>query len=600
MWDYPDLVVLGENSLVNYSSRVYSLARPYSHAISATAITVLIVILAFNPITLFANGVTNTLVEGVVMGIDANGQIQEIDTVTPLIAPKFQLTADLLELIYQPMLRINSAGQPEYILASEINPTKEGTAGYDYTIKLRQDVYWHDGSRFNADDVIETFNKIVELNAESLGDLRISANRAEALSQMIIEKIDQYTVRMAIKQTDANSKTLFPNFLELITFRVMPARYLAEITPNTVSSKESFLNRKPLGTGPFKFDTGNNDQIRLRRFDSYYLKKPNIQAIEFKLYKTEDALVNALKNGEVHAFMSNTSKHVRDLERYPKIQEHESNILTTQYWALYFNLNNGTEYLKDVKVRQALAQSINYDYLLQAILGKGERAYGPIAAKSEYFNANAGWLNYDPDAAKTKLKDAGWTLNSAQKLVKDGKELVINIKYVDHFDRERIINSIKQDWESIGIVVQTEPYTLARIKDEFLLSGAFDLIMYGMGTFYDPDRFELFHSNAINFPGLNISGYKSTATTKKIVSRKLVDVPKSDRALEIGRSVLEKNIRQQEYNEFQQLIAADVPAVFLYHPAYNYYAVDTLKGVKLDNVTSIESRFISIADWYLE
>lgn len=604
LWMYPDLILTGDQPLWLKLRNYYNLSRPYSHMFSALIVIIMVIYLAFNPAVLKAGGYTNVLIEGVVMGVNENNEIQSIDTLTPLLAPRFQLNADLQNLIYEPLLRVNSDGGVIFKLAKNIaatvNESGEKLDGISYDISLRSNVLWHDGTRFTADDVIATFNKIVELASPDLGENRVLANRAEALLQMSASKIDDFNLRLSLKGTGTEGvKKLLPNFLELITFKIMPAKYLAEINPLSVVSSDASINRKPIGTGPFKFESSTNTRIVLSRFSNYY--EPflgNLDGIQFSLFKTEDALITSLKNGKIHSFVSNTARHVRDLERYPQILQYRSGVLKNQYWAVYFNTQSTVAYLKDPKVRSALAQAVNYDLLLKSILSRGEKAFGPIPSSSPYFSQTASWPKYDKEAAVNSLKQQGWAYNAAQKLVKDGEPLLINIKYVDNFDRAQVIESLKQDWESIGVTVVAESYPLSEFKGEVLL-GSYDVILYGMSTFIDPDRYELFHSSAIKAPGLNLARYQSAEQVRTIIDRKVVQISRTDRALEVGRSTLDFNLRKAEYDELQGYLAQDQPVIFLYHPLYGYYANSTLTGVDLTSVASIEERFNSITSWLL-
>ena len=595
LWSYPNFLILDDNSLYSYFHQLYYLSRPGSHIVLSILVTISISAIAFNTSIFAGNNENSTLIEGAVMGIEDNGLIQQIDTVNPLIPSKFQLGSDLANMIYEPLIETTSTGI-EYKLASGVAPTKDDKqelTGIDYIFNLRQDVFWHDGNQFTSLDVVATFNKLVEL-----ADAEIAAGRSSALQQMGIVAIDEFTVRIFVEQEPgAKQDQLFPNFLELVSFKILPAKYLDEVNSLTVATDEPQINRRPVGTGPFKFESSEIDQISLKRFDSYYGDKGNIDRIVFKLYKTEDALINALKNGEVHSYASNSTKHIRDLESFPKILQYESDVQYQQYWAIYFNLKDGPDYLKDPVVRKALAKSINYQKLLESILNKGVSSSGPIPAVSEYFFAEGAWPEYSLDEAKQDLLESGWELNGAGKLVKNGASLYINVKYTDHYDRNQVIDSITTDWEQLGATVETEALSLSTIKNDLLIPRLFDTIMYGMNTFIDPDRYELFHSSAIDYPGLNISAYQSTIQTKKIVDRKVVDVPKSDRALEIGRSTIDKNIRSQEYKDFQQLIINDQPVIFLYHPTFTYYASRSLSGIDLEGVDTINNRFKSISNW---
>ena len=596
LWSYPDLLVLGEDSLFSVIKSIYYYGRPYSHIVGSIATIAVVLAASFTP-TFSVSAAQTEFVEGAVMGVEPNGLIQTIDTVTPLIPSKFQLGNDLVNIIYEPLIEVNPDGEVEYKLAKEVRPAKDGKEtldGVQYIFSLRNDAFWHDGSKFTARDVVATFQKIVELSEAQVG-----VNLAGALRQMEVVDLDEYTVRMSVIQ-DPNGETtkLFPNFLELASFKIMPATYLEEINANTVITDEPAINRRPVGTGPFKFERGGTQEISLTKFESYHSSPANFERLKFRLFKTEDALINALKNGEIHSFASNSTKHVRDLEEFPKINQLISDINYQQYWGLYFNLQNGSEYLQDSDVRKALSMAIDYELMLDAIIDRGERTFGPIPKVSEYFNEEALWPQYDPGEAKRLLEDDGWFLNADGIYEKEGQLLEVRVSYSQQYDREQVISSIQKDWELLGVKVVVETVPLNQLKDVYLIPRQFEVLLYGMNTFVDPDRYELFHSTAIDYPGLNISGYKSSGTpTKKIVDKKVVDVPRSDRSLEIGRGTLDEKIRKQEYSDFQNYLVTDQPVIFLYHSTFSYYLSNTVQGVDLPEGGGISNRFANVNNW---
>lgn len=597
LWNYPDILFLDDNSVSREAYKFYNVARPYSHIIFSLFLCVCVALVSSVLANNNINPDQNSLIEGVVMGINEDGGIQTLDTLDPLINTKFQVGEDITNLIYEPLISVTPNGVIKH-LVEDYEASKEGKVeltGMDYIFKLRRDVTWHDGSKFTSADVVATFNKIVELT-----EAELPASKGDALRQMGIAAIDEYTVRIFVTQNAESlgaEKKIFPNFLELVSFKVMPAAYLTEINAANVSTNEPRINRRPIGTGMYQFERVNGQQIRLRVNESFHGHKPQIESLVFQLYKTEDALVNALKNGEIHSFASTTTRQIQDLARFPRIQQYASDINYQQYWSLYFNLKNGPEYLKDKNVRKALAKAIDYELALKAVQGRGERAFGPIPVSDPYFYKDGQWPQYDINGARDLLQNAGWGYNQEGRLEKNGQVLSLTIKYTDHFDRSQIIASITKDWVNLGVDVHIDPLPLNQLKNDSLVPRLFDVLLYGMNTFIDPDRYELFHSSAIEYPGLNISGYQSESTVKKIVDQKLVDVPSTDRNLEIGRSTLDKNVRTSEYKDFQQKLIDEEPVIFLYHPSFTYYVSDAITGINLAEVTNMADRFTNIDSW---
>ncbi len=101
----------------------------------------------------------------------------------------------------------------------------------------------------------------------------------------------------------------------------------------------------------------------------------------------------------------------------------------------------------------------------------------------------------------------------------------------------------------------------------------------------DPDPFSFWHSSQKKDPGLNLALY---------------DNKNADKLLEEARQTLAADIRAQKYVLFQNLILEDMPAIFLYSPAYLYPVHKNIKGVKEGKIADPSWRFADIEEWYIE
>ncbi len=639
-WNYPD-ILLGRSSLKVIGLNLYNYAIPYSHFILAIIVALGGIFFLFT--TSGKNVVSaenNTLLEAVVMGTDSSGKIQKINKVNPLIPTNIQLEKDLTELIYEPLVRYEfvqgSKGKWDTkvteVLAKKVVLIQ---AGADYQFDLRTNVKWQDGVDFTADDVIATFNLIASL-PESTNTY------VNTFKQLRWDKIDKYSVRVCTKVTgkenscdEVKNKPIFSNFLELISVKILPAHKIQDINAATFNTSTPELYRSPVGTGMYKFTGADDYTVSVQYNTDYYLgTKPQITNIVFKYYKTLSEAVEALQNGEVHSLASNSIEYLSQLNDYSQIKENLSPVLYSQYWALYFNLRKdpkgnyiGPSFFGDVKVRQAISSAINRDEIIQnALQDVGEEAIGPINSKSYYFNPDTKWYRYNIKTAKKLLDSAGWTLKDGNKYRTDkkGNELSFSLYFVDTYDRESVARTIKKDLEEIGVNViidrRQQPgqdssedapsgWSLDELSNQILAPRLFDMVLYGVNTFIDPDRFELFDSSQTEYPKLNISSYiGSVETVKPRENRKagessLVTLPKVDKLLEQARSfdpVSAKEDRKKDYYEVQDLIAADAPAIFLYHPQFIYYTHSSIEKINLMNVSNMEDRFRNIADWKID
>jgi peptide/nickel transport system substrate-binding protein len=644
-WNYPEFL-FGDNSIRTKMQRIYRVFLPYSHFVSAVILITLIVLPSFTNIHKVLFGATNNyLNEGVIMGTDSSGNIQRLGKVDPLRPSNIQLERDLSELIYEPLLKYeyieddsgNFNPQVRNILAERVIKIRQGA---DYQFNLKKGVLWHKQSesepdRFlTSDDVIATFNIVSQLEDNNA--------YIRAIKQLRWERIDDYTLRVCTKSPDENtsceeseSNPIFANFLELISIKIMPEFKLRGVDATEINTKIPDILKSPIGTGKFRFISSSDTQITLQRFDRYHDKEliPNIEFIYFKLFRSFKDGVRALQNGIVHTLSSVSVEYRKEMEGYPQIKVNLSPVLSNQYWGIYFNLRKdpngnslGSPAFQDPKVRAAISSAINRDEIIDnALLGVGQEAIGTIPVQSQYYNPDANWYRYNIVRANQLLDEAGWTKKGTNKYRTNanGDELTFSLYFVDNFDRNNVAKTIKNDLESVGVKViidrreqpgqdssENSPsgWTLNEINNQFLLPRTFDAILYGMYTFIDPDRYELFHSSQAQHPGLNISGYSGSVMSVKIRENRqegessLISVPRVDRLLEETRALDQDTNaaqRRENYFEIQSLIAQDAPVVFLYNPQFIYYSHTKVKNIDLKNVSSIEDRFRNIEKWEL-
>lgn len=635
IWNYPE-VLFGDNSLRTFLQRYYRVSVPYSHFIFSFILILIVVLSFFTNFLVFIRAESQTLVEGVVMGEDTEGNVITIGRLDPLRPSNVQLERDLSELIYEPLLRVeytNSGDgeiEVENILAEDVIRIRQGA---DYQFALRKDVFWHDGVPLTSDDVVATFNLVSQLDANNA--------YIRAIKQLRWEKLDEHNIRVCTKTEDIKSceqssdNPIFSNFLELISIKIIPAHRIEKIDPRRIDFETPDLFKSPIGTGRYKLFAVEGSNITLEKNNDYYNKDriPSIDRVQFKLFPRFEDAIKALENGEIHTFASVSGEYKKNLSSFPQIQSNLSPVLYNQYWGIYFNLRKNLDnnpiaspFFQDINVRRAISMGINRSTIIEnSLLGLGEEATGPIPSISEFYNKNAPKYGYNPEKARELLENSGWKIKDETGIRTNdaGERLSFSLYFVDSFDRNNVARALKNDLENIGVEVITDRrqqqgqdsseesptgWTLNDINNQFLLPRTFDAILYGMYTFVDPDRFELFHKSQIQYPGLNISGYVGTEQSVQInPNRKqgegsLINVPKVDKLLEETRAfdaIVEKDRRIKNYKEIQELILDDSPVVFLYHPRFVYYSHINLSKTDLTKVTSIEDRFRNIERWIL-
>lgn len=633
-WEIPDYI-FRPNRARDSLIALYKSLLPFSHfALSSLVFLSLLVLFWGNNFSKITGRAKDTLFEGVVMGVDSFGFTQKINKVDPFAPVNVQLEKDLLELIYEPLIKLEFTERGDgtwgesirKILASEVFEIRSGA---DYRFDLKQNVYWHDGKKFTADDVIRTFEIVSNLS-------RANNSYSLALKQLQWEKIDDYSVRVCTKGvqelnncSNTRDNPILSNFLELISVKITPAHLTQNLNPDNYDLIIHPILVSPVGTGKFKFFSSDDSGLSLNINELYHQRdfvvSSKIRVIRFKYFSSfEDARL-ALISGNIHTLLANTTEFSTEIKKYPHITKNLSPVLYTQYWGLYFNLKkdeNGDPisktFFQNKKVRQAISSAINRDEVITVALENlGEEAFGPINKNSTFFNKDADWFTFDRSKAITLLEEEGWKIPKGQKyrVNEDGDILEFNLYFLNSFDRKNIARIIKDNLSEIGVKANItrdsksdiEGWDLDELTNQVLIPKTFDILLFGMNTFIDPDRYELFHSSQSEYPGLNLSGYVSTDLSvvpnpnrQSKDDKSLIQVPKVDKLLDQARRFDPKasiDKRKIDYQEVQQLIAKDAPVVFLYHPKFLYYSNTILQDLTLKNVSSQEDRFRSIDVW---
>lgn len=620
VWAYPDFLFIANNSLRAKLQRFYEVSRPYSHVLLSIGVTTILFVLILQPaqLPLAAKGNTR-LVEAVVMGTNEQGRVQNLPKINPLLSSSIQLERDLSQIIYQPLISYEQDGGISRVLADEVLRIKEGA---EYEFVLKDGVTWHDGEAFTVDDVLATLELVDSFDVSRNSELNNAY--VQAIKQMEWEKTGSNSIRLCTtsKEIQTNldekekktpctaaeqEKPILSNFLELVSIKIMPEHKLGQLNTLNVTSPKPEINRFPVGTGPYQFVRAQDNYILLSKYTDYYGEIPQIDELKFKLFSTEHDAVQALQNGEVHSFATASTRNIRDLEKYPQIAAKKSPVLQNQYWGIYFNMRKGPdgdpigpEFFQDVQVRKAIDYAVDKQRVQEVLFDVGEIATGPIHPDSDFYNEKVDWRGHDIQKASQLLQEAGWKLNKETGIrEKNGNQLSFTLSFAENPDREKVVESIKQDLKAAGIELKSDPRNQEELLQQLVLPKLFDSLFYGMRTFIDADRYELFHSEQ---ELLNLSSYKGSVETAKIEDQKTVRLPKVDRLLELGRSydpLAAKDKRIETYKEFQKLLHADAPLVFLYHPQFLYYINQEVENVNLQKANSLEERFVNVENWKL-
>jgi peptide/nickel transport system substrate-binding protein len=455
---------------------------------------------------------------------DINGRIVfslggEVSVLNPILSTDTSSSA-VEGTIFSGMTKINKNLEVIPDLAKSWKVSKDGKA---WTFKLREDVKWHDGHPFTAEDVVFTFNSILnpKINSVRRSNFIIDGEPIQ------FKAIDKYTVLATLPKP-------FAPFLSRSGMSVIPKHILQGKDINTAA-----FNRKPIGTGPFKFkEWVTGDHVSVVRNPDYYLGKPLLSEIIFKVIPDSNAQLVALEAGEIDesGIPPKDYKRMKATEGI-NVFEYDSLVYT------YLGLNMANPKFADKRVRQALAYATNKDQLVGLIFkGLASPAYAPSAPVSWAYSDKVAKYPYNIKKAKKLLKEAGVENLEFTILVNQGNK-----------EREKAAVVLQQQYKKIGVKVKIrvmEWSALLKIVNAPKGPKNFDAVIMGWSLGLDPDAYSIWHS--LQYPkGFNFIGYNN---------------PDADKLLEEGRTTMEKGKRKKIYAKLWKTIADDQPYIFLWYP----------------------------------
>ncbi len=497
-----------------------------------------------------------TYVEGVV-GYPKN--------INPLYASGNDIDKDLTFLIYSSLLKYNNNGE---LVGDLVESFNIDNTGKKYTFKIKENVSWHDGAKLTSDDVIFTFNLIK--NPEYRSSLRL------AFIDVDIEKIDDYNFSLNIPEP-------YGPFLSLLTFKIMPKNLWSGYNSDSIILSD--LNLMPIGSGPYKFKSlyknknGEIKEYELELNEDYYGKKPYLKNIKFEFYIDKQEAINALNNKQINGTSYIPFSSRSDLLAQNSLNIHD--LIQAQTIAIFFN-SEKNEFLADKENRLWLEKAINKEEIVNDVFYNAYRVSESLYLKESPYYINEPETHYfEPNKSKEYFSNK--IIESTEES-KEENNVLIELTVVGTDKNIEVAEKIKNYWENSGLKINLKIVNGEQAAN-IISERNFEAIIYGQEIGGDPDIFSFWHSSQSSNNGLNISNYNNAQVDKLLIE---------------ARTEINNNERVKKYQEIQEILNIEVPAIFLYSPTFTYIHSRDLKGFSGNIVISPENRFNSISDWYLK
>ncbi len=409
---------------------------------------------------------------------------------------------------------------------------------------LRPNVKFHDGHLFDANDVRFTYEAIMDPK-------NLSPRISDYEPVKSVEVLDPLKVRIVYKR-------LYSPAISTWGMGVLPQHLLdwealkreAETfgqDPENYAMRQSRFNRHPVGCGPFTFLEWKSDQfISLKAFEDYWEGPPNYKKYVMRIIP--DLLTQEMEfyAGTLDAY--NVQPHqVKRLKEDPRFQSFSG----TSFGYSYIGYNMERPPFDDVRVRRALGMAIDVNKIIDYVLyGQGEIITGPFVKQTDYYDHKIPPLPYDPEGALRLLQEAGFKMNKAGWLEKDGKPFQFTLISNSGNDIRKAILAIAQDaWRQIGIDVRTDLLEWSVFIKERVDKHDFDAVVLGWQMGINPDLYQIWHSSQTHPYQLNFVSFKNKKADELIIK--------------IRREY--NHEKQVEYcHEFHKIIAEEQPYTFLY------------------------------------
>jgi ABC-type transport system substrate-binding protein len=406
---------------------------------------------------------------------------------------------------------------------------------------LRQGVQFHDGQKFDSGDVLFTYDSIMNpKNASPRTSDFEPIKKAEVRGP--------YEIKFTYKRLF--SPAIFAWGMGILPEHLLNSARLQEEAerrgkdPTDFSIRDSRFNRRPVGTGAFRFDEWRSDEyVRLYRNDKYWEAPPEykefvMRIIPETLTREMEFYAGALDNYSVEPHQ------VARLKNDPKYQNFSSVGMSYSY----IGYNTRKPMFADPRVRTALGMAIDIDQIIRYVLyGEGERVTGPYPKNTEWYDQAIKPLPYDPEGALKILNQVGWKKNADGFLEKDGKLFEFNlITNNGNPTRKNIMTIVQNSWKKLGIKCNIQLFEWAVFLKDFVNAQKFDALVLGWSMGVDPDLYQIWHSSQTAPHKLNFVGYESAEVDRLILRiRKEYDKTKQ---VEMTRKLHGIIARDQPYN----------------------------------------------------
>jgi peptide/nickel transport system substrate-binding protein len=475
-----------------------------------------------------------------------NGSIGEPTILIPMLAGDAS-SHEVAGLIFNGLVKYDTDLSIIGDLAESWDISKDGLV---ITFHLKKGVRWTDGKEFTADDVMFGFDTITNKKTPT-------AYNEDFLQVKKAEVLDKYTFRVTY------GKPFAPALASWGDLVVLP-KHLLEGKDLTKSE----FGRDPVGMGPYKLTNWvPGQELILDSNHAYFEGRPYIDQFIYRVIPDRATMFLELQTGGVDMMDLTPIQYTKQTES-EYFRNNFQKFRYPQFVYTYMGFNLKHPFFKDRRVRQAIACAIDKSEIIDVVLfGLGSPATGPYVPNTWPYNPNVKKYPYNPERARQLLKEAGWEDTDGDGVLdKDGRPFRFTIlTNMGNTLRMNTATIIQWKLAKIGIKVDIKVLEWSTFVNEFIDKRRFETVILGWSISPDPDQYDIWYSKKTKEKEFNFVSYSD---------------PEVDALLEKGRRTYNIEERKKDYFRIQEILAEDLPYIFLYVPDATPIVHARFKGIK--------------------
>jgi peptide/nickel transport system substrate-binding protein len=464
----------------------------------------------------------------------------EPDTLDPATSTIYT-GAQVYDNVFSKLIDIDTNGEFVGVLATGWDAPDETTWVFD----LQDGVTFHNGEPFTADDVVYTFERILDpQTASSYAPLYDAIDSIEATSPT---------------QVTFHLKSSFGPFLSNLANN-------GEIV-NQKAIEAADPARNPVGTGGFEFvEWAQGDHVTLRKYDGYFRDdRPYLDEITFRFLLVNQGRIDSLRSGELDWVDAVPLQSLSSLT-----EDSAFNYVTSPTAGIpdYLALNTQQPPFDDKLVRQAVYLAIDREQIRQvAYFGAGETGIEEVPTGSSWFDG-AGVVQPDLDKARSLLQQAG---------LGDG----LTVEYLGLPQYPELLKTgevVRDQLREVGITMDIKQVDVSVWFDAFV-KGNYQITSAYQERTIDPDNF---YALVLRTGGvINTTGYSN---------------PEMDDLIDQARTETDDAARMDLYRQVRQITFDDAPIIFVHYETINYLMNNNVTGSTVNPTLELRMENVGFTD----